>query len=45
MVNLSPGDSQNLADGLKELALKVSEIGPDPAQEQRAADQPGAVHA
>lgn len=45
MVNLSPRDSQNLADRLKELALKVSEIDPGPAQEQRAADQPGAAHA
>ena len=45
MVNLSPGDSQNLAHGLKELALKVSEIDPGPAQGQRTADQPGTAHA
>ena len=45
MVNLSPGDGQNLADGLKALALKVSEIDPGPAQEQRTADQSEAVHA
>jgi len=45
MVNLSPDDSQNLADRLTEFALKVSKVGPGSAQQQRAADQPGTVHA